>query len=109
MVELMEAWFHADKDALERFYNDKKFRRNALKANPKVEQIPKKDIEEGLSNATKEVSKGPYYENKAAHAAGLLGTISPGLVRDAAPNCARLFEAILARLEESAAPEQGQH
>jgi hypothetical protein len=32
MVEMMESWFHADRDALEKFYGQQ-FRRSALKAN----------------------------------------------------------------------------
>jgi len=43
MVELMEAWFHADKDALEGYYKGG-FRKDALKANPNVEEIPKQDL-----------------------------------------------------------------
>ena len=52
MVEMMEAWLHADKDKLEEFYG-RGFRRSALKANPKVEEISKADLENGLTAATK--------------------------------------------------------
>jgi len=53
MVEMMESWLHADKDKLEEFYGQR-FRRNALKANPRVEEISKADLENGLKAATKE-------------------------------------------------------
>src|SRR5262249_7368163 len=33
MVEMMESWFHADKEALQSFYGPR-FRKNALKSNP---------------------------------------------------------------------------
>ena len=96
MVEMMESWFHADKDALASYYGKKDFKRAALAANPQVEQIPKKDLADGLKNATRDTSKGPYH--KTAHAPEILARINPGLVRQAAPNCARLFDALQEKL-----------
>lgn len=99
MVEMMESWFHADKDALERFYGPgPKFRRNALKADPNVERISKKDLKDGLSAATKLTSKGDYYDHKRSHGPALLASIKPELVRESAPNCQKLFQAVLAEL-----------
>jgi hypothetical protein len=97
MVEMMESWFYADKDALARFYG-RDFRRSALSANLNVERISKSDLRNGLHNATKDTLKGSYYDNKAVHGSQVLALIDSGLVRKAAPNCARLFDAILARL-----------
>lgn len=82
MVEMMESWFHADKDALEEYYKDN-FRREALKANPNVEEISKHDLIEGLKAATKDTTKGKYHKTK--HAPALLQSIKPALVRKAAP------------------------
>ena len=98
MVEMMESWFHADKDALEGFYGAG-FKKNALKANPKVEEIPKADLEKGLKEATKGTRKGDYFENKTSHGAKLLSAISPEKVKKAAPNCRRLFATVLTKLE----------
>jgi hypothetical protein len=95
MVEMMEAWFHADKGAIEGFYREG-FNKQAMKANPKVEQISKKDLEDGLKAATKDTLKGKYH--KINHAPRLLEVIDPSRVRDAAPNCRRLFDAVLAKL-----------
>lgn len=95
MVETMESWFHADKDKLAEFYGAE-FQVSALKANPKVEEIPKRDLVNGLKAATRNTNKGAYH--KTAHAPKLLESIRPDLVRMAAPNCERLFEAVLARL-----------
>jgi len=92
MVEMMEAWFHADKEALAMFYRNG-FRNTALKPNPKVEEIPKADLERGLKAATRGCQKGAYH--KTSHAPKLLELIRPDLVRQAAPNCDRLFKAIL--------------
>jgi len=97
MVEMMESWFHADKDALQEFYGER-FNKNALKPNPKVEQIPKQDLKDGLHDATKDTGKGNYYRNKTSHGPKLLAKIKPKLVQEAAPNCKKLFDAILTKL-----------
>jgi hypothetical protein len=97
MVEMMESWFHADKEALQQFYGSG-FKKNALKANPNVERISKKDLKDGLSAATKSTSKGDYYDNKTSHGPKLLASINPGLVQEAAPHCQKLFQAVLAKL-----------
>ena len=94
MVETMESWFHADKDALEVFYAQG-FQRNALVRNPEVERIPKKDLLDGLKAATRNTAKGAYH--KTGHAPQLLAKIDPVLVRKAAPNCRKLFDAMLAQ------------
>jgi hypothetical protein len=57
MVQMMEAWFHADKGALQKFYGNS-FKESALKKNPMVEEIRKKDLEDGLREATKKTDKG---------------------------------------------------
>lgn len=97
MVEMMESWFHADKDTLERFYGPG-FKKNALKANPNVERISKKDLKDGLSAATKGTRKGDYYDNKTSHGPKLLASIKPELVREAAHHCQKLFQVVLAKL-----------
>lgn len=94
---MMESWFHADKAALETFYGPG-FNRKALKPNPNVEEIAKADLVEGLSNATKKTGAGDYFDNKTSHGPRLLAKIDPELVRRAAPNCKRLFDAVLAEL-----------
>src|ERR1039458_4047942 len=99
MVEMMESWFHADKVSLAKFYGADDFKRNALKPNLNVEEIPKRDLEAGLRGATKNTQKGNYYDHKTEHGAALLAMIDPTLVRNAAPNCDRLFTAVLTQLE----------
>lgn len=97
MVQLMEAWFLADHDALAGYYGDG-FSRNALPANPNVEKVSKGDVEDGLKTATQNTSKGRYH--KMRHAPELLKRIDPGKVRGAAPNCHRLFETLKSKLLE---------
>ena len=103
MVQMMESWLHADKEALEKFYGAG-FRKNALKRNPKVEEISKADLTDGLATATKECSRGNYFENKRSHGPRLLASINPGKVQQAAPNCKRLFETVLNRLAPDLPP-----
>ena len=52
----------------------------------------------GLKSATKNTSKGDYYDHKTSHCPQLLARINASWVRDAAPNCRKLFGAILAEL-----------
>jgi len=99
MVEVMESWFHADKEALEKFYGQG-FKKNALKPNLKVEEIPKADLKKGLEKATKDTQKGDYFDNKTSHGPKLLAAIDSKKVQEAAPNCGRLFAAVLAKLDE---------
>ncbi len=42
--------------------------------------------------------KGDYCENNASHGARILERINPHLVRQAAPNCERLFATVLKQL-----------
>ena len=59
MVQIMESWFLADASALESFYG-RGFQRQALPANPDIEQVPKQDVLNGLAHATRNASKGRY-------------------------------------------------
>jgi hypothetical protein len=51
MVQIMESWFLADKDAVARYYG-KEFRSQTLPQNPRVEEVSKGDIYTGLEAAT---------------------------------------------------------
>lgn len=102
MVQLMEAWFLADPDALAHYYGDG-FASNALRKNPRVEEILKADVVECLKQATRNTQKGAYH--KTAHAPHILELLDPDKVRKAAPECDRLFCEILTEVENS--PAQG--
>ena len=88
MVQVMESWFLADKDALARYYG-RGFQASRLRPNPNVEQIPGNDVISGLQAATRNTSQKRYHKTK--HAPDLLQRIDPNKVRNAAPNCRRLF------------------
>jgi hypothetical protein len=93
MVQVMEAWFLADREALRAYYGDG-LRENQLPANPKVEDVSKQDVLEGLKKATEKTQKGAYH--KTRHAPDLLREVNVSLVRAAAPACERVFATLIA-------------
>ena len=93
MVQVMESWFLADIDALGKYYG-RNFQPNRLPPNQNVEQIPSKDVIRRIENATRPTRKGKYH--KTRHAPDLLAQIDAAKVRQAAPNCDRLFASLLA-------------
>lgn len=95
MAQTMEAWLIADKDALADFYQ-KGFNRNALPLNPRVEEILKNDLFDGLRNATAKTQKGRYH--KTQHAPEILKRLDVAKVRQAAPHCERLFKTLTEKM-----------
>ena len=89
MVQLMEAWFLADRQSLTGFFGSG-FRVNALPGNLRVEEIPKQDVLNGLHSATRSCSKGVY--NKTSHASALLTQLNPSAVYATCPNFATLID-----------------
>ena len=89
MVQVMEAWFLADRDALRHYYGQQ-FNTQRLPGQPTaVENIPKNDVLRGLTRATERTRKGRYH--KTRHAPDLLELVDVGKVRRNAPACERLF------------------
>lgn len=93
MVQAMEAWFHADKAALQQYYG-RAFREAALSARTSVEDIPKAELFDGLKHATRECQKGEY--SKGDHSFHLLAQIDPAKVRAASPHAERFLGALAA-------------
>lgn len=95
MVQIMEAWFVADADALVQYFGIG-FNRNAIPGHSNVEQIPKPTLEKALQEATRHVpkkgAKGPYH--KGRHSSEILKSLDPFKVRRAAQHCNRLFEVL---------------
>jgi Domain of unknown function (DUF4276) len=87
MVQAMEAWFLADREALAAYY-DGGFLPNSLPGNAtNVEAIRKDDLEPALKNATRKTkTKGEYH--KINHGTALLALIDPKKVEDASPHAA---------------------
>jgi Domain of unknown function (DUF4276) len=97
MVQMMESWFLADPEKLKEYYGQD-FKEDVLRGNPNVEQISKGDVKARLLAATRKTKAGKYH--KTSHAPHLLSRIRPDLVKAAAPNCQRLFDALLTKLAE---------
>ncbi|CAN5260383.1 DUF4276 family protein [soil metagenome] len=95
MIQLMESWFFADKEKLAEFYGQR-FNLNSLSKNVNVEKIPKADVENGLSNATRNTQKGEYH--KTRHGAKILELIDSQKVCDSAPHCEKLFTIVLEKI-----------
>ena len=91
MVQAMEAWFLADREALANFY-DGGFLANSLPGNPtNVEAVSKDDLEPTLKHASKPTkTKGEYH--KVKHGFALLAIIDPAKVAGASPHAKFLNE-----------------
>lgn len=99
MVQCMEAWFLADKQALSEFFGQR-FKQSALPAHVEIEDIPKKDIYQGLERATHQsVRKKTYH--KGRHSFAILAELDPAKVVNASPHAERLVRTLLARASGS--------
>jgi hypothetical protein len=88
MVQCMEAWFLADKQALSTYFGQG-FRLNALPRRSDVEAIPKGDVLRALGNASRDCrTKGRYH--KTDHGFEILARIDPARVRAASQHADRL-------------------
>jgi hypothetical protein len=97
MVQSMESWFLADKEALQAYYGND-FNVNSLPRRPDIEAIPKRDVLAALENATHLTKPGSYH--KTRHGFDILGRIDPTKVREASSFADRLC----ARLSEPLSP-----
>ncbi|MFZ2968089.1 MAG: DUF4276 family protein [Sulfuricurvum sp.] len=89
MIECMESWFLADKDALKSFYG-KDFHENALPKNTNLESTCKQTIYNALENATKDTTKGTY--GKGAHSFKILGMLDANKVKNHGKHSKEFFE-----------------
>ena len=92
MVQCMETWFLADKDALAGYFGDD-FNMNSLPGRLEVEAISKSDIEAGLKAATRQCKKGQY--DKGSHSFGILTELDPDKVTSGSPHAKRLISTLL--------------
>ncbi len=92
MVEVMESWFLAYVEALAAYYGQG-FRRQALPANPNVEQVLKQDVLSGLGRATRGTRKGRY--DKRADSFGILARLDPAKVRKGSCHANRFVKSLL--------------
>lgn len=96
MVEMMENWFLADRDALARYFGKGFAAQHLPGTADAVEAIAKAAVESGLKRATSPSHKGDY--TKGRHSADLLQAVDPATLRHCAPHFEKLMQAIAARL-----------
>lgn len=96
MVQAMEAWFLADREALANFY-DGGFLANSIPGSPtNIEAVLKNDLEPALKHASRPTdTKGEYH--KVKHGYALLALINPTNVGKGSPH-AKLFNEFLSGL-----------
>jgi len=93
MVQCMESWLLADRQALGRFFGNG-FRDKALPGNPNVEEVPKQDLFAGLAAASKKSKTGAY--RKGAHSFQLLASLDVEDVIGASRWARRFFDTMKA-------------
>jgi hypothetical protein len=91
MVQCMETWFLADKGMLAQYYGDG-FDESALPRNPKVEEIPKRDVLRGLERATAQTRKETYH--KTRHGFDILERLDPNAVQRLSPFADAFFKVL---------------
>ena len=73
MVQVMETWFLADRGALQNYFGAR-FKANAIKPWPKLEDVPKATVFDALEKATAQCSK-PYAKGRVSF--DLLAQVDP--------------------------------
>ena len=92
MVQCMEAWFIADRQALVEFFGQD-FNENKLPGVARsIESIQKQELYQALAGATRNCKKGQY--GKGAHSFNLLAKINPQTVTTASPWAKRLIDTL---------------
>jgi Domain of unknown function (DUF4276) len=89
MVQVMETWFVADRDALRTFFGNC-FNGSKIPAWPNLESVPKQRIYDALHRATAKCREKPYAKGKVSFE--LLRTILPAKVENASPHAKALLD-----------------
>ena len=91
MVQVMESWFLADREALTDYYGND-FRPSAIPQWQDIERVPKSDVLDKLGDATRDTKKGRY--DKGRHSFEILREIDPEKVTNASPHARRLVDCL---------------
>ena len=91
MVEVMESWLVADREALACFY-DSGFRSSVIPQWPEIEEVPKGEVLSKLRQATSSTKKGSYH--KGRHSFEILGKLDPNKVMNASPHAMRFVDSL---------------
>lgn len=96
MVELMEAWFFADIDALKQYYGQG-FNEHSLSRRACIESISKAEVIRSLENATRATKKGTY--SKGNHSFEILAQIDPDKVTSQSKWAKRFVTLLLEKMQ----------
>lgn len=91
MVQCMEAWLLADRQAVRDYYGEG-FEERALPRNPNVEEVDKRMLLDALAAASKGTTKGRY--GKGKHSFDLLERVDPEKLRRASSFAASFFDEV---------------
>ena len=92
MVQAMETWLLADHDTLRDFFGSR-FRENALRQWPQMEEVPKEEVFGVLDRATRGCPR-PYAKGKISF--DLLSRTRPACVETACPHAKQLMDRLRA-------------
>lgn len=99
MVQCMETWCVADRDALLDFFGQC-LRQNALPALHGLEKRSKDDVQKMLSHATRDCGHGKNYQ-KGKRSFELLAKLNPEVLKERLPHFKRLCVCLSERLSPS--------
>ncbi len=89
MVQTMESWLIADREALRSYYGQG-FNENSIPKNYNVEDVEKARLEPALKEASKKTTKRKYH--KINHDPQILGKIDPQKVSKSSQHCKQLLD-----------------
>ena len=96
MIQIMETWIIADKQALANYYGEG-FRKDELPDAQDMESVSRSEVGRALEAAVGTSSRGQYHKIK--HASDLLRQLNPDTVQDRCPACRRLFDTLTEEIE----------
>jgi hypothetical protein len=91
MVQAVEAWMIADREAIRDYFGDG-FNENALPKRRNPEEIPKDDLKDALDQAGRNSKTRGYHE--IVDGTRIIERLDPVVVRSKCPSCRRLFDVI---------------
>ena len=89
MVQVMETWLLADKEAMRAYFGNK-FKSDKIPAWPDLETVPKATVFDALDKATADCGEKCYAKGKVSFE--VLGAINPQKVKDRCPHAKKLLD-----------------
>ena len=96
MVQCMETWCLADRDALKDFFGHE-FQESALPSDTVLESRSKADVLNALSHATRDCGRDRQY-SKGRRSFELVGNLDPAKLKSRLPHFQRLLDVLDAKI-----------